>query len=160
MSEEVSQSVKDLVKILQPGVTIGENGVGVSDKDLFEKTFTAAPEGVTMESFNANETHKTNVSAAMTQVTADLGEVYLKKNKKADHVSTEMKMGKHGDISVGYLRSQEQRIPNFKDKNAPPETVTRYGVLTPRVRHFAHKNKGDMKKVRLAAAERGEKLFS
>jgi hypothetical protein len=157
---EVSQQVKDLVKILEPGVKIGEGGVGVSDKDLFAKTFEAAPEGVDMDSFNAHEAHKTNVTAALTQVTADLGEAYLKKHKKADSVSTELKMGKHGDISVGYLRSQEQRIPNFQDRSAPPEKVTRYGVLTPRVRHFAHKNKGDMKKVRTAAAERAEKLFS
>lgn len=155
---EVSQDVKDLAKTLESEMTLGDGGALVfKDKDTYEKTL---PEGLEMETVDNLYKHNEKLTAALTLATGNLGAAALKKDKKLDGVTSELKIGKHADISVGYLRSQEQRIPNFQDKSKAPEVVTRYGVTTTRVRTFAQKNKGELKKVRTMLGEQAEKLFS
>lgn len=156
---EVSQRVKDLAKSLKGEMTLKDGGAFVfkDEKTAYENTL---PEHLNMKTVDEVYKHNEDVTAALTLATGELGADALKKNKKLDGVTSELKIGKHADISVGYLRSQEQRIPNFQDKSKPPEKVTRYGVTTTRIRTFAQKNKGELKKVRTQLSEQAEKLFS
>ena len=155
---EVSQEIKDLAKTLESEMTLADGGAFVfKNKDTYEKTL---PDGLEMDTVNRLYTHNECLTAALTLATGHLGAEALKKDKKLDAVTSELKIGRHADISVGYLRTQEQRIPNFQDKSKAPEVVTRYGVTTTRVRTFAQKNRGELKKVRTLLSEEAAKLFS
>lgn len=156
---DIDPKVVALSKLCEENMT-GEAGAYVfEDKKFLEKTL---PEDgpLTMEVVDEWYNHLEDLTAGFVMATGNLGLKDMKKDKKLDTVTSSMKIGRHGDISVGMVRSQEQRIPNFHDKTKAPETVTKYAQITPRIRTFAQKNKGTLKKVRLNIAEQGEKLFS
>lgn len=153
---EVKQHVQDMAKVLKKGMKVGDGGAITSEADLYEQTL---PEDLPMDTVKRVYGHTEDVVAAMTLATGQLGAEALKKNKKLDSVSSEMKIGKHGDISVGYLRSQTTTVRNPSDPSQPARDVTKYGVTVPRVRTYAGKNRGELKKVRTQLSEEAEKLF-
>jgi hypothetical protein len=153
---EVKPHIQEMAKTLKKGMKVGDGGAITSEPDLYEKTL---PEDLPMDTVKRVYGHTEDVVAAMTLATGQLGEEALKKNKKLDSVSSEMKIGKHGDISVGYLRSETRTTRNPSDQSQPPKDVTKYGVTIPRVRTYAQKNRGELKKVRTMLSEKAEKLF-
>lgn len=153
---EIKPHITALAKDLKAGMKLGDGGVISADKDLYENTL---PEDLTMDTVKKVYGHTEDVVAAMTLATGELGEAAMKKNKKLDSVSSELKIGKHAEINVGYLRSQEQTIRNMQNPKEPPKKVTKHGVTTARVKTFGQKNRGELKKVRAHLAERAEGLF-
>lgn len=151
---EVKPHIKDLAKTIKAGMKLGDGGAITTEADLYERTL---PEDLSMETVSKVYGHTTDVVAAMTLATGELGAEALKKNKKLDSVSSEMKIGKHADISVGYLRSKTSTVRNPADPSQPPKDVTKYGVTDVRLRTYAQKNRGDLKVVRNFLSENAEK---
>lgn len=154
---EVKPNIVQMANTLKEGMTAADNGVLSTESDLYKKIL---PEDMPSETYEKALSHMKDSVAAMTLATGELGEEILKKNKKLDSVSSELKVGNHADISVGYLRSQTTTVRNPADSSQPPKDVTKHGVAIPRLRTKAQKNQGELKKVRAHLAERGEKLFS
>jgi hypothetical protein len=153
---EIKPYVTALATELKAGLKLGEGGVINADKDLYEKTL---PDDLDMETVKKVYGHTEDLVASLTLATAQIGEEAMKKNKKLDSVSSELKIGKHVEINVGYLRSQNQTIRNMQNPTEAPREVTKYGVSTARIKTFGQKNRGELKKVRAHNAAVGEKLF-
>lgn len=149
---DIKKEIVDLSSTLKTGMSVGDDGVIKTEAGLYEKTL---PEGLDMDTVKKVYGHTEDLTAALTLATGDLGEEVLKKNKKLDSVSSELKIGKHAEINVGYLRSQ-QRPKSVQDRTM----VTQYGVTTARVKTFAQKNRGELKKVRTMLSDRATGLFS
>jgi hypothetical protein len=123
------------------------------DKDAYAEH--ALPEGTDMKQVNAIRSNDEDVIVGLTEATARIAEAAMKKDSKLLAVTSELKIGKFGDINIGYQRSQE-RPKSITDRTP----VTHYGTTTARVRTFGQKNKGELKKLRVEISERGAKLFS
>lgn len=153
---EINPKITALVKELKNGMTLGDGGVIATDKDLYEKTL---PDALDMETVKWVYGHTEDLVAGLTMATAQISEEAMKKNKKLDSVSSELKIGKYAKINVGYLRSQNQTIRNMQNPTEAPREVTKYGVTTASIKTFGQKNRGELKKVRAHVADVGEKLF-
>lgn len=114
---DIKPHVIALAAKLKPGLKLGEGGVIIADKDLYEQSL---PDELTMDSVNAVYAHTENLVAGLTLATGEIAEEAMKKDKKLDSVSSELKIGKHAEINVGYLRSQQQRSAICKTRRTHP----------------------------------------
>lgn len=153
---EIKPHITALSTKLKEGMKLGDGGVITTDKDLYEKTL---PEDLNMDTVKKVYGHTEDLVAAMTLATGEIAEGAMKKDKKLDAVSSELKIGKHAEVNVGYLRSQQQKIRDLQNPQNPPREVVKYGVTTARVKTLGQKNRGELKKVRSQLAEKAEKLF-
>lgn len=153
---EIKPQITELAGKLKSGLTLGDGGVITADKDLYEKTL---PDDLDMTTVKKVYGHTEDVVAALTQATGEIGEEAMKKDKKLESVSSELKIGRHAEINVGYLRHQDQKIRDLQNPQNPPKEVRKFGVTTARVKTFGQKNRGELKKVRTHLAERAESLF-
>ena len=152
MSTEISDIVTSLAATLKGDMSMEDGGVITLKGDAFESTL---PDGLSMSDFNAANGHVENVVAALTLATGQMGEGAMKKNKSLESVSSEMKLGKHGSISVGYVRNQEgTKSPTDRTP------VTRHGIATTRLVTIASKsNRGQLKKVRSYLSSHAAEMF-
>jgi methyltransferase-like protein len=153
---DVKPRITALAKELKAGMKLGDGGVIEADKDLYEKTL---PDDIDLDTAKKVYSHTEDLVAAQTLATSQIGEEAMKKNKKLDSVSSELKVGKHAEINVGYLRSQQQTIRNMQNPKEAPKQVTKYGVTTARVKTLGQKNRGELKKVKADIAARAESMF-
>lgn len=154
---EIKPHIVTLANDLKAGLTLGDGGVITADKDLYERTL---PDDLDLATVKKVYSHTEDLVSGLTLATGEMGEAAMKKNKKLDSVSSELKIGKYAEINVGYLRSQEQTIRNMQNPKEAPRQVTKFGVTTARVKTLGQKNRGELKKVRASLTERAESLFS
>lgn len=149
---EISQKVTTLADHLQSQMEVKDGGVLNLPSKVYEENL---PEGLSMETVKQVKSHDEDVVAALTLATGRKGEELMKADKGLGAVNSNMKFGKFGDVSVEYNRSKTG------PKSVTDRTeVTRYGTTQARVRTFAGKPKGELKKVRESLASNAEKLFS
>lgn len=152
----IKSETRELADKLKNGMAIDDNGIITTEKDLFQSTL---PEDLDMKTVNRVFDHTAELTSAMVLATGELGEDALKKNKKLDTVSSNLKMSRHGEITTKYDRRIERTVRNPQDPNAKPRQVVQWGVTTPRIKLSASKNSGDLKKVRQTVMENAEKAF-
>lgn len=149
---QLKETTLALAKRFKDESDIKDGGVIETPKGLYEDTL---PEDLPIDLVNKVMAHNESVVAAFTQATGDIGEETLKKNKDLDSVSANMKLGKFGTVDANYQRSVTG--PKSVADRTP---VTRHGVTQVKVKTFAGKNSGELKKVRDSLRERADGLFS
>lgn len=149
---QIKDTTKALSERFKSELDVKDGGVIETPKGLYEDTL---PEDLPISVVNRVMSHNESVVAAMTQATGEIGEEVLTKNKDLDSVTSNLKMGKFGTCDVTYNRS----VVGPKSVSDRTE-VTRYGVTQAKVRTFAGKNSGELKKVRDSLRERAENIFS
>lgn len=148
---DISQNVTKLADQFQGQMEEADGGVLNLPAKAYEQSL---PEDLPMETVKRVKSHDEDVVAAMTLATGRKGEEMMKSDKKLQSVSSNLRMGKFGDVSVQYDRSKTG------PKSVADRTeVTRFGQTQARVRTFAGKPKGELKKVREGLAANAEKLF-
>lgn len=147
----VKPEVKELAASIQQDMEIDGNGVIATNNDVYEKHL---PESLTMETVNQVGAYNERFVAGFTLATGNMGQDVMKKDKNLSQVSAQTKLGKYGDVNTVYDRTR------VGPKSIADRTeVTRYGQTTTRVRTFAGKNKGDLKKVREELSAVAESMF-
>tara|TARA_B100000700_G_scaffold155074_1_gene172231 strand:+ start:20046 stop:20501 length:456 start_codon:yes stop_codon:yes gene_type:complete len=148
---DISPNVNKLAEQFQGQMEQGEGGVLNLPAKAYEQSL---PEDLSMDTVKRVKSHDEDVVAALTLATGRQGEQMMKNDKGLQSVSSSMKFGKFGDVNVQYDRAK------VGPKSITDRTeVTRYGQTQARVRTFAGKPRGDLKKVRETLASNAEKLF-
>lgn len=152
--DEINPQIRSIANTLKEHAEIDESTGTVSmPKGTFEQTL---PEDLDMKTVKKVYGHTEDVTAALTLATGEIGEDVLKRNKKIDGISSELKIPRHLEMSASYNRHTVG--PRSVTDRTP---VDRYGTTSARVRTSAQNyTRADMKTVRSHLARRAEKLFS
>lgn len=140
---KVNQDVLDLSAKYRAGITIevkdGQAVTTVADA-MFMSNLTEAEAAAIKVADHA----KSTAFPAFTHAFGQASEEFLKKNKKIEAVSAELKLSGKDTWAVNYKRSEETTNPF--DKSAAP--VTKYGVVTAKLTtHDARPKIGQLKAV-------------
>lgn len=150
MSNEtaIRDEIKTLKEVYSKNLKI-ENGVAVLEPGTFEKTL---GEKVSIDTVKSVQNALKDSAAAYTLALGEAALAAMKKDKKLDQVSGDVKAG-YDTFGAVIRRTNEARNP------ANGETVTTHGHTRAYYTAAAGANKGDLAKVRRYLAERGAELL-
>lgn len=158
---EIAPHINELAGKLVANGTVGKDGVVLFNKGTYEEIL---PETLTIKNVEEVFKHHADLVSATTLATAELAEMAMKKDKKLDQVSSELRVEGKGMRAVGainsrYVREQERTVRNPSKPEEPARQVTTYGATTSHITTFSTRNRGELKTVKAVVSARAEKLF-
>lgn len=145
----VDAKIAELAKAYKGSLKL-ENGIAVTDeKNLFEKNL---GDGESLSAIKEAQNILKRHTAAYSLAVSELGLDAMKKDKKLEQVSGELKMG-YDNAGCVFKRVNHGRNPSNG------ETTTTYGHLRPYYTASAGANKGDLAKVRKHMSERAAAIL-
>lgn len=144
------ENVRDIAKIFKSNMKLGDNGVVEVAEDAFEKTLEGT--GLDMATFKKAHTHRDDTLAGLGLALGELGIDAMKKDKKLEQVSAEIKV--HKDV-MGAVFSRSRSYPS-----SDGGTATTYGSLNAKYTANGAVNRGSLKKVKTHLTEMAKEVLA